>query len=109
MSEISGVWGSSNFEGNTILVGSVHFGYNKYVFFSVFQINKLSTVDKIIDFITLMGNNMNPCATAVGEKYTYFLSDHYNIIQNIRIDEGTQLNSTKDSLNPFDYHLAKCS
>ena len=56
-----------------------------------------------------MGNNMNPCATVVGEKYTYFLSDHYNIIQNIRIDEGTQLNSTKDSLNPFDYHLAKCS
>ena len=45
-------------------------------FFSGLESIKFNTEDKTIDLISLMGNNMNPTAVAVGEKYTYFLSDH---------------------------------
>ena len=55
-----------------------------------------------------MGNNMIPTAVAIGETKTYFISDHYQLIGNNKIEEGSLLNSTNYSLNPFDYHLAKC-
>ena len=55
-----------------------------------------------------MGNNMTPYAVMVGERYTYFLYHRYNIIENGKIEEGTLLNTTNDSLDPYDYHLEKC-
>ena len=72
------------------------------------KLSKFSREDKIKDFISLMGNNMILTAIAIGEKYTYFISDHFNVIENERIEEGTLSNSTNDSLDPFDYHIAKC-
>ena len=42
------------------------------------------------------------------EKNTYFKSDHCKFIENINNAEGILLNSTNDSLDPFDYHLGKC-
>ena len=58
---------SFDFDGNTILVGSDDNGYNNYVFISGFEIIKLSTEDKFLDFISLVGNNMIPSAIAVRE------------------------------------------
>ena len=55
-----------------------------------------------------MGNNMVPCATILGEKFTYFLYHRYKFIANDKIEEGTLLNTTNGSLDPFDYHLEKC-
>ena len=43
-----------------------------------------------------------------GEKYTYFLSSHYKFIENEKIEEGTFLNATNNSLDPYDYHVEKC-
>ena len=108
MTEKSGACQSSDFDGNTILVGSDDIGYNEYVFVSGFEIIKFTTQDKIIHFISLMGNNMIPTAIALGEKNKYFISDHYKVFENIKIEKVTLLNSTNDSLDPFDYHLAKC-
>ena len=51
---------------------------------------------------------MIPYTFAVREKNTYFLSSHYKFIQNDKIEEGTLLNATNDSSDPFDYHLGKC-
>ena len=51
---------------------------------------------------------MIPYTFAVGEKYTYFLSSHYKFIENDRIEQGTLLNATNKSLNPYDYHVEKC-
>ena len=42
------------------------------------------------------------------EKYTYFLSSHYKLFQNDRIEERTLLNGTNNSLDPTDYHVEKC-
>ena len=44
----------------------------------------------------------------MGEKYTYFLYHRYKFIENDKIEEGTLLNATNGSSDPFDYHLEKC-
>ena len=54
-----------------------------------------------------MGNNMIPYTFAIGGKYTYFISTHYEIIQNDQIEEAMLLNASNNSLDPFDYHLRK--
>ena len=50
---------------------------------------------------------MIPTTISIEEKYTYFKSDHYKIIENNEIEGGTLLNSTNDSLEPFDYRVGK--
>ena len=55
-----------------------------------------------------MGNNMVTYAIAIGGKYTYFIYHRYKLIENDKIEEGTLLNTTNGSLDPFDYHLEKC-
>ena len=55
-----------------------------------------------------MGNNMIPYTFALGEKYTYFLSSHYKFNENDKIEEGTLLNATNNSLGPYDYLVEKC-
>ena len=55
-----------------------------------------------------MGNNMIPYAIMIGERYTYFLYYRYKFIGNDKIEEGTLLNATNTSLDPYDYHLEKC-
>ena len=54
-----------------------------------------------------MGNNMTPYVFAVGSKYTYLKSTRYKFIENDKIQEGTLLNSSNDSLDPYDYQLRK--
>ena len=55
-----------------------------------------------------MGNSMTPYAIMIGERYTYFSYYRYNFIENDKIQEGTLLNATNTSLDPYDYHLEKC-
>ena len=69
---------------------------------------KFKTDDKIVDYISLMGNNMIPYAFAIREKYTYFIYQRYKFIKNEKIAKGTSLNATNGSLDSFDYHLEKC-
>ena len=95
---------SSEFHGNTLLIECEN---NEYVYISGLEIIKFKTEDKIIDFISLMGNNMTPYAYAIGEKYTYFIYHRYKFIENDKI-EGTLLNGTDGSLDPYDYHVEKC-
>ena len=57
-----------------------------------------------------MANNMIPYTFAVAEKYSCFISTHYNsFYENDKMEEGTLLNATNDSLDPFDYHLGECA
>ena len=55
-----------------------------------------------------MSNNMTPYAIMVGERYTYFLYHRYKLTENDKIEEGTLLNATNGSSDPFDYHLENC-
>ena len=105
MTQFSGANDSSSFYGNTLLL---EFENNEYVFISGLEIFKFKMDKKIIDYISLMGNNMVPYTFAVGEKYTYFLSSRYKFIQNDRIEDGTLLNATNNNLDPYVYHLEKC-
>ena len=68
MTDFSGAGDSCDFDGNTILLECEDIGY---VNLSGFEVSKFETDDKFIDYISLMGNNMCPCAIMVGENYTY--------------------------------------
>ena len=106
MKEFSGATANSaDFDGNTLLLQCVN---NEYVYISGLENFKFKTDDKIIDYISLVGNNMIPYAIILGEKYTYFLYNRYKFIENDKIEEGTLLHATNDSLNPYDYHVEKC-
>ena len=106
MTEFSGAADNdSDFEGNTLLLEVED---RKYVYFSGLEITELETSDKVIDYISLMGNNMVPFTIKLAEKFSYFLYDRYKFIQNNKIEEGTLLNATNTSLDPYDYHLEKC-
>ena len=107
--KLSGPCDSSVFGGNAILAGRDDFEYNKYVFISEFEIINYCTEDKSIDFISFMGHNMIPTARAIGEKYCFFLSDLYKLIESERIEEGALIKSTNDSVDPYDYDVLKCS
>ena len=50
---------------------------------------------------------MIPRTFAVGQKYTYFLADLQTFFENNKIEEGTSLYSTNDSIDLYDYHLSK--
>ena len=104
MTEFSGVV-SSEFDGNTLLVECEN---NEYVYFSGLEITKFKIDDKIIDYISLMGNNMILHAIMIGERYTYFLYHRYKFIENDKILEGTLLNASHSSLDPYDYHIERC-
>ena len=104
MTEFSGALNNSNFDGNTILLECED---SKYVYISGLGIFELRTIDKIIDYISLMGNNTTPFVFAVGEKYIHFISTHHKCIENDKTGEGTLLNSSNDSLDPNNYHLEK--
>ena len=106
MTEITGTANiGSDFDGNTLLLECEN---NEYVYISGLEITKFKIDDKIIDYISLIGNNMIPHAIMIGEKYTYFLYHRYKFIENYKIEEGTLLNTTNTSLDPYDYHLQKC-
>ena len=94
-----------DFDGKTLLPEGEN---NEYVYSSGLEIFQFRTDDKSMDYITLMDNNMIPYPFAVGEKYTYFLSSDYKLIENDKIEKITLLNATNDNLHPFFYHLGKC-
>ena len=104
MTEFSGARDKNDYDGNTLLLECED---NEYIYISGLEIIKFKTDDKIIDYISLMGNNMTPYAVMVGEKNTYFLYHRYKFIENGKIEEGTLLNTTNDSLDPYNYHLEK--
>ena len=105
MTEFCEAEDKEKFDGNTLLLECEN---NEYLYISGLEIFKLKTGDKVIDYISLIGNNMIPYTFAVGENYTYFLASHYKFIENDKIDERTLLNATNSSLDPYDYHVEKC-
>ena len=78
--------------------------------FKRFKSSIFGLEEKIIDFISHYDPfiNMIPFAIAVGEEYTYFISDDHKFIENERIEGGTLFNSANDSVHPCDYHVLNC-
>ena len=96
---------NSDFDGNTLLLECED---GKYVYISGRGIFEFRTDDNFIEYISLMGNNMIPYAIVEGEKNIFFLYNCYEFIENDKIEEGTSLNATNNSLDPYDYHVEKC-
>ena len=90
--EISVALNNSNFDGNTILLECED---SEYVYISGLEMFEFRTSDKSIDYISLMGNNMTPYVFAIGTRYTYFISTHYNFIENDKIEESTLSKSSE--------------
>ena len=106
MTEFSGAANNeSRFDGNTLLLECED---NEYIYISGLEITKFKIDDKIIDYISLMGNNMIPYAIMIGERYTYFLYHRYKFTENDKIEDGSLLNATNNNLDPYEYHLEKC-
>ena len=105
MTEFSEAEDKEEYNYNTLLLECEH---NEYVNISGLEVLKFKTGDKIIDYISLIGNNMIPYTFAVGEKFTYFLSSHCKFIENDRIEQGILLNATNNSLILYAYHVEKC-
>ena len=91
MTEFSGTENNDGFDCKTLLLEIEN---NEYVYKSGLEIIKFKTEDKIIDYISLMGNDMVPSAYAIGENHTYFIYHRYKFIENDKIEEGTLLNAT---------------
>ena len=95
---------NSKFDGNTILLKCED---SKYVYISGLEIFEFRTDDKILDYISLMGKCMTPHSFVVREKLIYFKLTHYKFIENDKIEEGTLLNLSNNSFDPYDYHISK--
>ena len=67
MTEFSGARDKNVFDGNTLLLELEN---NEHVYIFGLEITKFNTNDKIIDYISLMGDSMTPCAIMIGERYT---------------------------------------
>ena len=80
---------------------------NEYLYISGLEIFKFRTDDKIIYYISFMGNNKIPYAIMLGQKYTYSIAHRHNFIEMDKIAEGTLLNATNKSLDPYNYHVEK--
>ena len=105
MTEFSEAEDEDVFDDNTLLLECEDY---EYVYISGFEIFNFKADEKIIDYISLMGDNMCPHVVLSGEKCTYFIAHHYKFIENDKIEEGTLLNATNNKLDPFLYHLGKC-
>ena len=76
MTQFSGANDSSSFDGNTLLLECEK---NENVYISGLEIFKFKTDDKIIDYISLIGNNMIPY-TFAGAKNIH---NSYHLITNL--------------------------
>ena len=54
-----------------------------------------------------MGHKKTLYVFVVGSRYSYFIWTYSKFIENDKIVEGTLINSSNDSLDPYDYHLSK--
>ena len=104
MAKISGALINPNFDGNTILLECED---SNYVCIWGLEVFEFRTSDKIVDYISLMGNKNTFYVFVVGSQYSYFIWTHYKFIENDKIVEGTLINSSNDGLDPYDYHLSK--
>ena len=85
MTQFSQAEDKDSFDGNTLLLECED---NEHVYIPRLEISKFKTNYKFIDYISLMGNNLIPYAIVLGEKYTKFLNNRYNFVENDKFEES---------------------
>ena len=76
MTDFSGAGDKIDSDGNTLFLECE---YNEYVYISGLENFPIKTGDKLIEYISLMGNNMIPYIFAVGEN----IHISYHVITNL--------------------------
>ena len=82
MTEKSGALDNPNFDGNTILIEC---DGSKYVYISGLEIFEFRTNDKIISYISLMGNNMIPYTFGIGKNTHISFQNIINLLKTIKL------------------------
>ena len=87
MTALSGAFDKACFDGNTILlkVGIENEKYN-YVYIGGDMICSFMTSDNIYEYVSIMGNNLNPYNFATGEENYYLLAPNFSFIEKDKID-----------------------
>ena len=55
-----------------------------------------------------MGNNLTPYSIGIRKENVYFLTPHFIFIERDKIDNDELLNTNKNSVDPYDYHVSRC-
>ena len=109
MTEMPGANDKEIFDGNTILLKiSEENNGHRYVYIGGDLLCSFLTDDFVYEYTSNMGNNLIPYSIAISMENIYFLTPHFNFIKNIRIDNDKLLNSSENSVDPYDYHLSQC-
>ena len=90
--KMSGARDSAEFDDTTLLID---LGCTGNVCVSCYNIVKICSYDRILDFISLLGNKMVPTTIAVGKRCTQFFLINSILMKKNKIEEGTFLNSPK--------------
>ena len=102
MTEISGY--DRCFGGNTFFL---ELKDGKFMYTGGNLVSTFETEDKIVTYISNMGNNMIAYPIGVGERNTCFFSCHSTIMRKENIEEVDLLRTTDDSLDPCDSQVSK--
>ena len=105
MTALSGAFDKACFDGNTILLKvGIEDGKNKYVYIGGDMVCSFMISDNIYEYISNMGNNLNPYSVATGEKNYYLLAPNFSFIKKDKIDYDTILDGiyVQDSDLPFE-------
>ena len=93
MTALSGAFGKSCFDGNTILLKvGIENGKNKYVYIGGDMVCSFLTSDNIYEYVSNMANNLTPYSIATGEENYYLLTPNFSFIKKDKIDYNTILN-----------------
>ena len=105
---MSGAFDKSVFAGNTILLKlSKENDRHRYVYNGGGMVCYFLTNDIIYEYISNMGNNLNPYSIAVGDENIFF-TPLVKFIRRDKIDYDELLKTNENSVNPYDYHLSNC-
>ena len=88
----SGAFHKKVFDGNTNLFKiSEENGKNKNIYIGGDKVVSFMTIDKIYEYISIMGNNLCPYSLAKGEANYYLLAPNFKFFKKDEIDNDTIL------------------
>ena len=101
MTEFSGARNKEVFNGNTILLKvSEEKNKHRYVYIGGNKVCSFLTNDKIVKYISNMGNNLTPYSMAIGWENIYYLTPYFRFIKKEDVDVDNL-----DKLFDIDYNI----
>ena len=110
MTEMSGAYDKSEFNGNTILHKMNEKNVKqRYMYIGGDMICSSITHDNVYKYISNMGNNSTPYSIAIDDENSYFLTPHFKFITGEKNNYNELLKTKEGSVDPLDYHVSNCA